>query len=152
MAGDCPVCDGSRLVLVAIAHAAERRLVAELLRRDDDCWSVETLDDHGALLHVLSNEPPGLVVVDAADFPRCCQAAVAPFPPRRVVVIGPEPDAAYERAARHGGAGGWVARDRIADDLRAQMRCALGCPHEPGPPGSSPRPVTLRSTEPPPRS
>ena len=32
------------------------------------------------------------------------------------------------------GAGGWVARDDVAERLSAEMRTALGCIHEPCPP------------------
>ena len=41
--------------------------------------------------------------------------------------------AAYMAAAMRHGAGGWVARDDVADRLSFEMRRALGCIHEPCP-------------------
>lgn len=56
------------------------------------------------------------------------------FPHQRIVVAGREPDSAYMQAATGDGAGGWVARDDVAERLSAEMRTALGCTHGPCPP------------------
>lgn len=125
----CQVCAGTPTVLVAIAHRTLRELTVELLERDHGCWQVRALAQAAALGRVLAEAPPDLVVIDAADFPRCCRDVLDGFPPERVVVVGPEPDAAYERAARRAGAGAWLARDCVAEDLSAGMRAALGCTH-----------------------
>lgn len=44
------------------------------------------------------------------------------------MVVGLEPDDAYEGVARRDGAGAWLARDRVAKDLSASMRLALVAP------------------------
>lgn len=135
----CPVCAGTPTVLVAVAHPAVRQLTVELLEREHGCWHVQALAVRSDLARALTIAPPDLVVVDAADFPRCCRDALDSFPPDRVIVVGPEPDPAYERAARRAGAGAWLARDRVAEDLSAGMRAALGCAHVrcPDQPGDS---------------
>ena len=125
----CPVCAGTPTVLVAVAHRTLRALTVELLEREHGCWDVQALEVPSDLARALTSAPPDLVVVDAADFPRCCRDALDGFPPDRVIVVGPEPDPAYERAARRSGAGAWLARDRVAEDLSAGMRAALGCSH-----------------------
>ena len=129
----CPVCTGAPSVVVAVRHRALRSLIVELLHRDHACWHVRALTDPAALAGVLGDAPPDLVIVDAGDFPRCCRDSLGAFPASRVVVIGPEPDPAYERAARRGGAGAWLSQDRVGEDLSAAMRDALGCTHGPCP-------------------
>jgi DNA-binding NarL/FixJ family response regulator len=79
-----------------------------------------------------------VVVVDTVDFPACCHAALNSLPPERVIVVGPEPDAAYRTAAVSLGAGGWVSRDRIGDELASAVRTALGCPRDRCPEGTAP--------------
>ena len=125
----CPACAGAPTVLVAVAYRTLRELTVELLEREHGCWQVTALSELAELSRAVAARPPDLVVVDAADFPRCCRELLDGFPARRVVVIGPEPDVAYERAARRAGAGAWLARDRVAEDLSAGMRAALGCTH-----------------------
>lgn len=122
-------------MLVAVAHPTVRQLTVELLEREHSCWRIEPLDSPSDLARTLTSTRPDLVVVDAADFPRCCRDALDGFPRERVVVVGPEPDAAYERAARRAGAGAWLARDRLAEDLSAATRTALGCSHAGRPDG-----------------
>lgn len=76
-----------------------------------------------ALAAVLDRLTPDLLIIDAADFPSCCFAALAHIPRDRVIVIGPEPDPAYPEVA-----------------LSSEMRRVLGCRHDPCPPGHHPRP------------
>ena len=125
----CPVCDGTPCVAVIVEHRGVRKLIHELLDRESGCWQACSLPAPPAA--VGEDTEPDLVIVDAGDFPRCCQAALGDYPRERVVVIGPEPDPAYERAARRAGAGAWLSRDRIAEELTAAMRAALGCAHGP---------------------
>lgn len=127
----CPVCDGTPLVLVAIEHPAMQRMILELLQREHGCWNVRLPDQ--SLAAAMLCLAPDLVIVDSAAFPRCCRDRGGDYPCDRVVVVGPEPDAAYMAAAFRNGAGGWVARDDVADRLSFEMRRALGCIHEPCP-------------------
>lgn len=109
-----------------------RRLILELLEHEHGCWQAFLLDrELGAAMNELE---PDLVVIDAAAFPNCCHDRSDSYPRERIVVVGPEPDAAYMTAALRDGAGGWVARDDIADRLSIEMRHALGCIHGPCPP------------------
>src|SRR3546814_15998022 len=71
---------------------------------------------------------PDLLVVDAGDFPACCQAAIDAFPRDRVVVIGPEPDPRYGASALAQGAAACVTRDTVGDELVPAILAALGCP------------------------
>jgi len=130
----CPVCDGEPRVLVAIRHPAMRRFTRELLARDHGCWLATAIGPAEPLRHALARWHPDLLVLDAADFPSRCRPVPDRFPTDRVIVVGPEQDRSYRAAALTAGAGGWVARDRIAEDLGAAMRCALGCHHDPCPP------------------
>ena len=132
----CPVCDNTPLVLVAIAHPAMQRMILELLEREHGCWRACLLDQD--LPAAMNDLAPDLVIVDSAAFPRCCRDRTGGYPRDRIVVVGPEPDAAYMAAALRDGAGGWVARDDIAECLSLEMRKALGCIHEPCPAPRSP--------------
>lgn len=129
----CPVCTGAPSVVVAVGHRALRSLTVELLHRDHACWHVRALTDPSTLAAVIPDTRPDLVIVDAGDFPRCCRDVLGAFPASRVVVIGPEPDPAYEHAARRSGAGAWLSQDRVGEDLSSAMRIALGCTHGPCP-------------------
>lgn len=134
----CPVCSVSPVVLVALRHEVMRRWTEELLSAEHGCWAA-TKPARGELLaDAIARTWPDLVIVDEVDFPACCRAALDRLPPDRVIVIGPEPDAAYETLARSRGAGGWVCRDHVAQELSAAMRAAMGCRHEPCPPRFSP--------------
>lgn len=150
MAEPCPVCAGTPRVLVAVEHPALRRFIAELLAREHGCWAVESLDDQRALAHALVTDPPDLLVIEAGDFPRCRRESLGSFPTNQVVVIGPEPDPAYRHAAALGGAGGWLPRDCVGEELSPQMRHALGCTHGPCPPrtnlGDAQQPVDTMRT------
>ena len=127
----CPVCASSPTVLVAVAHPMMRRLILDLLDREHGCWTASLLS--GELGDALRTGTPDLVVVDGADFPRCRRDQLSGYPCSRIIVVGPEPDAAYRAAALRDGAGAWVARDDVADRLSAEMRSALGCTHRPCP-------------------
>ncbi len=130
----CPVCDATPVVLVALRHPVMRRWTEELLAAEHGCWEVTRMDGAELLADAIARIRPDLVVVDDRDFPACCQAALDRMPPERVMVVGPEPDTAYRTLALTNGAGGWVSRDHVSDELSTAMRTALGCRHEPCPP------------------
>ena len=100
----CPVCDGNPKVLVAVRHPVMRRYAAELLARECGCWASSDASVGEMLPGAIERFGPDLLIVDAGDFPACCQAAIAAFPRDRVVVIGPEPDPSYGAAAMARGA------------------------------------------------
>ena len=116
---------GQRRVAVAIAHPAMHRLVVDLLDRDHDRWAVSADDDVSDLGSIVSARPD-LVIVDTADFAACCRRLPASFPPGRVIVIGPEPDPAYRHAALHRGAGAWLSRECVAEELCDAMCSTAG--------------------------
>lgn len=137
----CPVCDGSPTVLVGIRHPVMRRWTIELLGTEHGCWSVAQPRPGELLVDAIERSRPELVVVDSADFPACCRAALDALAPERVIVIGPEPDPAFRHHALSNGAGGWVPRDHIGEELSAAMRAALGCCHQPCPPSTAGQPA-----------
>lgn len=126
--GPCPGCDASPLVLVAIQHAGMRRFTLELLRREHHCRVAEPEPDE-LLAVTLSRLEPDLLVVDDRDFPACCRAALDAFPADRVIVIGPEPDSGYQALAFLNGAGSWIPRERVGEDLATAIEELLGCRH-----------------------
>lgn len=125
------MCDRSPSVLVAIRHPVMRRFTGELLAAEHGCWTVTEPGRGEMLADAIQRTRPALVIVDSIDFPTCCQAALRTLPPEHVIVIGPEPDQAYRARALALGAGGWVCRDHVGDELSAAMRAALGCRHHP---------------------
>lgn len=127
----CPVRDRSPTVLVAIRHPVMRRWTSELLTSEHGCWTVRKPGSGEMLADAIRRTRPDLVIVDSIDFPACCQAALRTLSPEQVIVIGPEPDRAYRARALALGAGGWVCRDRVGDELSAAMQAALGCHHRP---------------------
>ena len=129
----CPVCDGSPRVLITIRHDGMRHLTEQLLSRDHHCWVPDASRDGEPLAASIRRVEPDLLIIDAGDFPACCRAALDEFPAGRVIVIGPEPDDAYRLAALHHGAGGWIPRDRVGEELGPAMRQVLGCRHHPCP-------------------
>lgn len=131
------MCDGSPAVLVGVRHRAMRDWTVDLLGTEHGCWTVDAPRPGELLADAIARRRPDLVIVDAADFPACCRAALDALAPERVIVIGPEPDAAYRAHALANGAGGWVCRDEVGEELGAAMRAALGCRHAPCPPASS---------------
>ncbi len=123
-------------MLVALGHPAMRQFTRELLEREHGCW-VATEAPHGAQLgRELGWRWPDLVVVDAADFPACCWAPGPGFPPARVIAVGLEPDPSYEERALADGAGAWIPRERVGEELGRVLRRLLGCVHDPCPPGN----------------
>ena len=129
--GRCPTHDESKLVLVAIQHAGMRRFTLELVRREHRCRVAEPEPDE--LLAVsLSRLEPDLLVVDDRDFPKCCRDALDAFSPERVIVIGPEPDHGYRALAFLNGAGAWIPRERVGEDLAPAINDLLGCRHVSG--------------------
>lgn len=127
----CLACTGSPTAVIAVDHDALRQLIVALLCRDDVSWGVcpcvmtdvaQTAAGNGA----------DVAVVATAHFPSACGDLLAVLPAEKVVVIGPEPEGAYERAARDAGAGAWVSRDRIGEDLRSALHTVLGCSRGPG--------------------
>jgi DNA-binding NarL/FixJ family response regulator len=141
----CPVCDGEPRVLVVMRHPAMLRFTRQLLERECGCWVATEVRSGPSLARALDELTPDLLVIDAADFPSCCLAALDHIPRERVIVIGPELDKAYRSVALANGAAGWLAREEVADKLSGEMRRVLGCRHDPCPPGelrSSPVPRT----------
>lgn len=119
---------GQWRVAVAIAHSAMRRLVVDLLDRDHDRWLVSAVKDVSDL-GVADSAHADLVIVDTADFARCCCRFPPSFPMGRVIVIGPEPDPAYRQAALRCGAGAWLSRECVAEELcDALCSAAVGAP------------------------
>lgn len=147
----CPVCDGEPRVLVVMQHPAMLRFTRELLERECGCWVATEVRTGPALSRALDRLTPDLLVIDAGDFPACCFAALAHIPRDRVIVIGPEPDPAYRDVALLNGAGGWLARDDVADELGGEMRRVLGCRHDPCPPKrlarSQSQPAAIRTAD-----
>ena len=131
----CPVCDGHPRVLVVIRHPAMLRFTRELLEREFACWVATETGTGDALDRALDRITPDLMIIDAAEFPDCCLAALGHIGRDRVIVIGPEPDASYRAAALANGAGGWLPRDRVGEELAVELRRVLGCVHDPCPPG-----------------
>jgi hypothetical protein len=103
-----------------------RRLIAELLEGDHGCWST-TGTSVAELREAIARHYPDVLIVDDADFPRCCRAEYGAFAAERTIVIGHEPEPAYRAAAFTSGAGGWVVADAIGDELLAQLHTTLGC-------------------------
>lgn len=125
----CPACQVGVRILVAIRHRPMRRLTRQLLQHDVPDCLVEELRTGELLVDAVARVEPAVLVVDTEDFPACCQATLASFPPRRVIVIGPEPEAAYRTNALGAGAGAWVPRERISQDLHSELGTVLGCTH-----------------------
>lgn len=140
---ECLVCTGTPSVVVAVANHTLRRLIVDLLGRDGPCWQVRDIAGQAELAAAVAVAEPDLVILDTGDFARFCRDSAGSVAPQRVVVIGPEPDAAYEHAARRAGAGAWLTRDRVGEDLSVCMCRVLGCTH-----GAAPRrpPERLQQT------
>ncbi len=127
----CPACDRVPTVLVAIRHTVMRRWTGELLAAEHGCWAVVQPRTGEMLVDAINRSHPDLVIVDSVDFPACCQAALRALPSERVIVIGPEPDRAYRSRALALGAGGWVCRDHVGEELSGAMHAALACDDHP---------------------
>ena len=123
---------GRSRVVVAVPHRAMREFIVELLNRDRDHWAVSAVDS----VSELDDNPsahPDLVIVDTADFAGCCRRLPATLALARIVVIGPGPDRAYRDAALHCGAGAWLSRERVAEELCDALRSAHACACQPHP-------------------
>ena len=127
----CHACTGSPTIAVAVEHVGLRQLIVALLARDDGTWGVCACPLVDSSWTATANDADVAVVV-TGDFPQCCADLLRVLPPDRIVVIGPEPERAYERAARSAGAGAWIPLDRIGEDLPAAIRSVLGCTRFPG--------------------
>lgn len=117
-------------VLIAIRHRAMSELTRELLERQLGTPGVFELGVHELLKDALERLRPDLLVIDAGNFPECCEQALARYPSDRVIVIGPEPNDSYRSAALAAGAASWVPRDRIGDDLVAEAHALLSDAHQ----------------------
>ena len=133
-------------VVVAVAHRGMRALIVDLLGRDHGCWTVSAIDGVAGLRAAVTSRPD-VVVVDAADFGCCCGGRLGSFELDRVVVIGPEPDPAYRRAVLERGAGAWLSRENVAEELRAALRVSLGCTNGRSPPPEDSAPLPLPEME-----
>lgn len=111
-----------RVVLVVV-HRGMRELIGELLQRDRGCWSVSAIDRVSDIDHDASSQPD-LMIVDTADFATVRRHLPQALALARVVVIGPEPDTAYRRSALQCGAGAWLSRDRVGEELCDALRSA----------------------------
>ena len=117
---------GRPRVVVAVSHRAMRELIVELLNRDRDHWAVSAVDSVSEL-DDNSSSFPDLVIVDTAHFAGCCRQLPPTLALARIVVIGPEPDRAYRDAALHYGAGAWLSRECVAEELCDALRSAHAC-------------------------
>ena len=102
-------------VAVAVTHPTMRALIIELLERA--CCIGIAVPDPARLWAVVANATVALAIVDGANFPACCRDHHGDFALERVIVIGAEPDRAYETAALRHGAGAWISRDDVGDKL-----------------------------------
>lgn len=131
----CQVCDGTPRVLIVMRHSAMLGFTRELLERAFGCWVATEASVGPELCERLRRDPPDVMIVDAAEFPVACQSTLVGFPRERVIVIGPEPDASYRAAILADGAGAWLPREQVGEDLSRELRRVLGCGHDPCPPG-----------------
>lgn len=145
-ATECLHRDQRPVVLNAIRHPYMRRWSEELLGTEDGCWTLARTDGTEMVADTIGRCTPAVVVVDAVDFPACCHTALNSLPPERVIVVGPEPDPAYRSAAVSLGAGGWVSRDHLGEELAAAVRTALGCPRDRCPEGTAASPTAKRAS------
>ena len=121
-----PVAGPGPRVFVAVRHPGMASLIRDLLTAQHRAWVVTIVTGDRSLAEVVAADPPDAVIVDAADFPDCCCSGLRDFPPGRVVVVSPEPDTAYRTAALASGAGAWVAREAVGDELVPALRAMLG--------------------------
>ena len=118
-AESCRMDVGLPRVAVAVEHHALRSLIVDLLCVECGCWAVCSVSVLSRPAVVAAE--PDLLVVDTNGFAACCRGVVGRFPLNRVVVIGPEPDAAYEFAALNQGAGAWLSGDHVAEKLGGSL-------------------------------
>ena len=125
--------------MLVVAHNAMRALIIDLLDRDGDRWTVTTVD---SVAELADNAPThqDLIVVDTADFAAVRRHLPSGFATAQVIVIGPEPDPAYRHAALCAGAGGWLSREHVAEQLCVALRSTLACVNESPPTTDEPDP------------
>jgi DNA-binding NarL/FixJ family response regulator len=109
-----------------MTHPTMRRYVCDLIERGCRCWLATTIPEPGPLHDVITNLHPDAIVLEAAQFPQCCPAIGDTFPISHIVVIGPYPDDAYRDAAYAAGAGAWIPRDRLPDELVHELHRIIG--------------------------
>lgn len=131
--GGAPVAGPRPVILLAIGHPTMLALTAELLERSGEC-RVKALSGHDEELGAaIGRHHPHLVVIDTAQFPERCRKVLHHFPAGRMIVIGPDPGQEYRAAALAAGAGAWVARERIGDELMTEVRRLLAGRDHPQP-------------------
>lgn len=118
--------DDTTDVVIVVAHDALRTLLVEHVARRRPSWRIHASADSREALASLEGRPPDLAIVAAGDVARCCRATFDALPPERVIVIVPEPDPAYQGAARDAGLAGSLPADRLSDDLLPLAVRALG--------------------------
>jgi DNA-binding NarL/FixJ family response regulator len=121
-------------VVVAMSHPTMRRYVCDLIEQSCRCWLATTRPNAAELRDVIASLHPDVIVLEASRFPGCCPNMADTFPVGHVVVIGPYPDDAYRDAALTAGAGAWIPRDRLPNDLISELNrisgeagCSCGC-------------------------
>ena len=116
------------VVLVAVRHPAMRRLTCDVLGGECDATVCEFQAGEFSgetLAAALQRSRPDVLIIDGGDFPSCYHPAPAAFPPGQAVVVGLEPEADYRSFALAQGAGAWISRDRLSEDLPGQVRRLL---------------------------
>jgi DNA-binding NarL/FixJ family response regulator len=120
--------DVNHVVLVAMSHPTMRARTCAVLACSCGCRVVGVTGDDASVADAIARYHPDLVVLDTGVFPGRYASALHRFPVGRAVVVGPEPDDSYREAALSGGAGGWIPRDGVGDDLGAEVCRVLACP------------------------
>jgi len=107
-----------------------RALIVDLLACQQPDWYVSAVDGVAGL-GAEPAWPPDIVVIDAASFFGSCDGRLGRFPVQHLVVIGPEPDPFYRQATLDRGAGAWLSRDDVSDELGPAISILLGrsAPH-----------------------
>lgn len=114
-----------------------RGLVSDLLQRETGCEVFE-LARPDVPDSARTTMCTFVLVVDAADFPACCHGSLAGLSRDRFVVVGQEPDAASRDLVASQGAGAWIPRERLGDDLVPAVLRIVGDPAGIGPQHESP--------------
>ena len=109
--------------MVIVAHRAMRDLIVELLDHDRDDWAVSAAASVSELDHAADRQP-NLIIIDTADFAAVRRLLPPTVSLSGIVVIGPEQHPAYRDAALALGAGGWLSRENVAEDLGDTLRSA----------------------------
>ena len=117
-----------------MAHPTMRRYVCDLIEQGCRCWLATSSPEPVQLGHIVATLHPDVVVLESSTFPACCSGTSDVFPVEHVVVVGPYPDDAYRDAALAAGAGAWIPRDGLSNQLihellriTGQTDCTCGC-------------------------